>query len=88
MPADLTAILLPLPPRGMSPDQVVNVVAQNAPPAAWIRLAPLEKVDIHQLEVLEGASGLPSISPAEFPLSFATYSVPASSRVMLWRMAA
>ena len=64
MPADLTAILLPLPPRGMSPDQVVNVVAQNAPPAAWIRLAPLETVDIHQLEVLEGASGLPSISPA------------------------
>lgn len=36
----------------------------------------------------DGSLPLPSISPAEFPLSFATYSVPASSRVMLWRMAA
>jgi hypothetical protein len=67
MPADITAILLPLPPRGPSPDHIINVVAQAAQQsgqsAAWIRLLPLEKVDIHQLEVLDGGSGLPAVSP-------------------------
>lgn len=67
MPADITAILLPLPPRGPSPDHIINVVAQAAQQSgqstSWIRLVPLEKVDIHQLEVLDGASGLPAVSP-------------------------
>lgn len=67
MPADITAILLPLPPRGPSPDHIINVVAQAAQQsgqsASWLRLAPLEKVDIHQLEVLDGGSGLPAVSP-------------------------
>lgn len=64
MPADLTAILLPLPPRGMQPNDVVNVVAQNAPAAAWLRLVPFEANEIHQLEVMDGQTGLPSVSPA------------------------
>lgn len=64
MPADLTAILLPLPPRGLSPDQVVNLVAQSGAAAAWVRLCPFDKLEIHQLEVLEGNTGLPAVSPA------------------------
>ena len=64
MPADLTAILLPLPPRGLSPDQVVNLVASNGGAASWVRLCPFDKLEIHQLEVLEGNSGLPAVSPA------------------------
>ena len=64
MPADLTAILLPLPPRGPSPDHVVNLVAQHGATAAWVRLCPFDKVEIHQLEVLEGNTGLPAVSPA------------------------
>jgi hypothetical protein len=63
MPADLTAILLPLPPRGLQPNDIVNVVAQNGPPAAWVRLVPMEKHEIHQLEVMDGQTGLPSVSP-------------------------
>jgi len=64
MPADLTAILLPLPPRGLQPTEVINIVAQTAPPATWLRLVPFEQLEIHQLEVLDGASGLPAVSPA------------------------
>ena len=64
MPADLTAILLPLPPRGLSPDQIVNLVAQSGAAAAWVRLCPFDKLEIHQLEVLEGNTGLPAVSPA------------------------
>lgn len=64
MPADLTAILLPLPPRGLQPNDIVNLVAQNAPAAAWLRLVPFEKHEIHQLEVMDGQTGLPSVSPA------------------------
>jgi len=64
MPADLTAILLPLPPRGLQPNDVVSVVAQNAPAAAWLRLVPFEQHEIHQLEVMDGQTGLPSVSPA------------------------
>ena len=64
MPADLTAILLPLPPRGPSPDHVVNLVAQSGAAATWVRLCPYDKLEIHQLEVLEGSSGLPAVSPA------------------------
>jgi hypothetical protein len=64
MPADLTAILLPLPPRGPSPDFVVNLVAQHGASAAWVRLCPFDKLEIHQLEVLEGNTGLPAVSPA------------------------
>ena len=63
MPADLTSILLPLPPRGLQPNDIVNVVAQNGPPAAWVRLVPMEKLEIHQLEVMDGQTGLPSVSP-------------------------
>lgn len=63
MPADLTAILMPLPPRGLQPNDIVNVVAQNGPPAAWVRLVPMEKHEIHQLEVMDGQTGLPSVSP-------------------------
>ena len=64
MAQDLTAILMPAPPRGLIPDNVVNLVAQNVPPTAWIRLSPLEKLDIQQLEVLDGQSGLPAVSPS------------------------
>ena len=63
MPADLTSILLPLPPRGLQPNDIVNVVSQNGPPAAWVRLVPMEKLEIHQLEVMDGQTGLPSVSP-------------------------
>lgn len=63
MPADLTAILMPLPPRGLQPNDIVNVVAQNGPPAAWVRLVPMDKHEIHQLEVMDGQTGLPSVSP-------------------------
>ena len=52
MSQDLTAILLPQPPRGPNPDTVVNIVAQNSPPTAWVRLSPLEKLEIQQLEVM------------------------------------
>ncbi len=64
MPADLTAILLPASPRGPNPNDIINVVAQNSPHPVWVRLAPLLKVGLHQLEVLEGNSGLPSVAPA------------------------
>ncbi len=64
MSQDLTAILLPQPPRGLNPDTVVNLVAQNAPPTAWVRLSPLEKLEIQQLEVMDGSTGLPAVSPA------------------------
>mgnify|MGYP000004540948 FL=1 len=64
MAQDLTAILMPAPPRGLIPDNVVNLVAQNVPPTAWVRLSPLEKLDIQQLEVLDGQSGLPAVSPS------------------------
>lgn len=63
MPADLTAILLPLPPRGLQPNDVIQFVAQTAPQAAWLRLCPLEALEIHQLEVLDGQTGLPAVSP-------------------------
>ena len=63
MPADLTAILLPLPPRGLQPNDVINLVAQNAPPTTWLRLVPLEKLELSQLEVMDGQTGLPSVSP-------------------------
>ena len=64
MSQDLTAILLPQPPRGPNPDTVVNIVAQNSPPTAWVRLSPLEKLEVQQLEVMDGATGLPAVSPA------------------------
>ena len=64
MAQDLTAILLPQPPRGLNPDTIVNIVAQNVPPTAWVRLSPLEKLDIQQLEVMDGQTGLPAVSPA------------------------
>lgn len=64
MAQDLTAILLPQAPRGPNPDTVVNLVAQNSPPTVWVRLVPLEKTQIQQLEVLDGKTGLPAISPA------------------------
>lgn len=63
MSADLTAILLPAPPRGPNPNDVLSVVAQNAPPALWVRLAPLVKHGVQQLEILDGQSGLPSVAP-------------------------
>jgi hypothetical protein len=63
MSTDLTAILLPLAPKGLSPDEIINVVAQNSPPAVWVRLVPLTSQGMHQLEVLEGPSGLPSVAP-------------------------
>ena len=40
MAQDLTAILVPQPPRGLNPDTIVNIVAQNVPPTAWVRLSP------------------------------------------------
>lgn len=64
MAQDLTAILVPQPPRGLNPDTIVNIVAQNVPPTAWVRLSPLEKLDIQQLEVMDGQTGLPAVSPA------------------------
>lgn len=64
MPADLTAILLPLPPRGLQPNDIVNLVAQTAPAATWVRLCPFADAEINQLEVLDGQSGLPAVSPA------------------------
>lgn len=63
MPTDLTAILLPLAPKGLTPDEIVNAVAQNAPPTVWLRLVPLNAQGMHQLEVLEGPSGLPAVAP-------------------------
>lgn len=64
MPADLTAILIPLPPKGLQPNDVINLIAQTAPGVVWVRLAPLDKTEIHQLEVLDGQSGLPAVAPA------------------------
>jgi hypothetical protein len=64
MPADLTAILLPLPPRGPSPDHLINQIAQHGSSATWVRLCPFDKLEIHQLEILEGNTGLPAVSPA------------------------
>jgi hypothetical protein len=64
MPNDLTAILLPLPPRGPEPNDILNLVAQHAGPAVWVRLYPLTPMGLHQLEVLEGPSGLPSVAPS------------------------
>lgn len=63
MPADLTAILVPMPPRGLNANDVINLIANNAPPAAWIRLVPLAAQEIHQVEVLDGGTGLPAVSP-------------------------
>lgn len=64
MPADLTAILLPAPPRGKNPNDILTLVAQNAPSVVWVRLAPLAKHGLTQLEVLEGQNGLPAVAPA------------------------
>jgi hypothetical protein len=64
MPADLTAILLPLPPRGHQPNEVLSLVAQSSPAATWLRLCPFPQHEIHQLEVLDGQTGLPAVSPA------------------------
>lgn len=64
MAQDLTAILLPLPPRGHGPDTLINLIAQNSQSPVWVRITPLEKVDIQQLEVMDGKTGLPAVSPA------------------------
>lgn len=64
MAKDLTAILLPLPPRGIPGNDVVQIIAQTVQAAAWLRLTALEPLEIHQLEVMDGATGLPSVSPA------------------------
>lgn len=63
MPTDLTAILLPAPPRGPNPNQIVKIVSENAPPVVWLRLVPLQRLGLTQLEVLEGDTGLPAVSP-------------------------
>ncbi|MCS6912492.1 MAG: hypothetical protein RMK29_19095 [Myxococcales bacterium] len=63
MPADLTAILLPLPPRGPTPDEILRTVTLHSPPAVWVRLVPLAVQGLHQLEVLEGPTGLPCVAP-------------------------
>jgi hypothetical protein len=64
MSADLTAILLPVPPKGPTPDEILSLVAQHGPPAIWIRIAPLVRYGIQQVEVLEGPTGLPCVAPA------------------------
>lgn len=64
MSADLTAILLPVPPKGPNPDEILSLVAQHGPPAIWIRIAPLVRYGIQQVEVLEGPNGLPCVAPA------------------------
>lgn len=63
MAADLTAILLPAPPRGPQPNDILSIVAQAGAPALWIRLAPLAKQGVHQLEIMDGQTGLPSVAP-------------------------
>lgn len=63
MASDLTAILLPLPPRGHQPNDVINLIAQTAPTAIWLRLSAFGQHEIHQLEVLDGQTGLPAVSP-------------------------
>ena len=35
----------------------------NGAPALWIRLAPLVKQGVHQLEIMDGQTGLPSVAP-------------------------
>jgi hypothetical protein len=64
MAKDLTAILLPLPPRGIPGNDVVQLIAQTVQSAAWLRLTALEPLELHQLEVMEGTTGLPSVAPA------------------------
>lgn len=64
MPADLTAILLPIPPKGPGPDDILRLVVENAPPTIWVRLLQLRDTEIVQLEVLDGATGLPCVSPS------------------------
>ena len=64
MSQDLTAILLPQPPRAQTPDTVVNIVAQNSPPTAGSACRRSKKLEVQQLEVMDGATGLPAVSPA------------------------
>jgi hypothetical protein len=63
MASDLTAILLPLPPRGHQPNDVINLISQAAPTAVWLRLSAFNQHEIHQVEVLDGQTGLPAVSP-------------------------
>jgi hypothetical protein len=60
MAKDLTAVLLPA--GQLADDEIVRVAEERSP--AWVRVAPLEAVGLIQVEIHEGAQGLPAEDPA------------------------
>src|SRR3954452_9739663 len=61
MPKDLTAILLP---AGQLDDNIIRqTVAQRGYGDVWMRVAPLAKIRLVQIEVHDGKQGLPCEDP-------------------------